>query len=57
MNTEIVTKEVDIESALNKQMRVNDQIQVSFKVFGIYSLPEPLKVKVIILNCLTIHKG
>ena len=48
-NTEIVEKKVDVEQALSRVRRPLDQTTFNFDVYGVFSLPEPWKAKIVSL--------
>ena len=48
-NTEIVEKKVDIENALSRVRRPLEATLVNLEVYGIYSLPETWKSKIVIV--------
>jgi hypothetical protein len=47
-NTEIVEKKVDIEQALSRSRRPLDSTIVNLEVYGIYSLPDTWKSKIVL---------
>ena len=46
-NTEIVEKKVDIEAALSRMRRPLDSTSLNLEVYGVYSLPDPWKTKLV----------
>lgn len=46
-NTEIVEKKVDIEQALSRLRRPVDSTTLNLEVYGVFSLPEHWKAKVV----------
>ena len=46
-NTEIVEKKVDVENALSRMRRPLDLTEINVEVYGIYSLPDQWKHKVV----------
>jgi hypothetical protein len=51
-NTEIVEKKIDIEQALSRARRPLDSTVVNLEVYGVYSLPDSWKSKIV--TCLII---
>jgi hypothetical protein len=47
-NTEIVEKKVDIEQALSRSRRPLDSTIVNLEVYGVYSLPDTWKSKIVL---------
>ena len=47
-NTEIVEKKVDIEQALERMRRPLDLTSINIEVYGVYSLPDQWKTKMVI---------
>ena len=47
-NTEIVEKKVDIEQALSRVRRPIDSTSLNLEVYGVYSMPESWKAKVVL---------
>ena len=54
-NTEVVTKEVDVEEALTRVRRPIDHTRMSLSVMGIYSLPEAWKAKLVSKSAPSAH--
>lgn len=47
-NTEIVEKKVDLEHALSRVRRPLESTTVNVEVYGVYSLPDTWKSKVVL---------
>ncbi len=49
-NTEVVEKKVDVEQALSRVRRPLDATSLNLEVYGVYSLPDAWKAKVVSFN-------
>lgn len=48
-NTEIIEKKVDLENALSRVRRPLECTTLDLEVFGVFSLPEHWKAKIVII--------
>ena len=48
-NTEIVEKKVDVEQAISRMRRPLEQTSLNIEVYGVYSLPDAWKSKLVSL--------
>ena len=50
-NTEVQTKDIDVDDALSRARRPLDSTKVTFNVMGVYALPELWKQKIATVSC------